>query len=128
MKDRTKTASAESERRLQVVSAPARICHHQRDGQPVSAKELLPCLSFHLVASLETPSKRPRAEGKNPRAIQRFWTLAAVLPRAKISAYVAQVVADAPPLTPEQQARLRSLFTASAHAQEQTGDAQGAAR
>ena len=72
--------------------------------------------------------KAAKGRGQEPESDSAVLDARRSLAEAKISAYVAQVVADAPPLTPEQQARLRSLFTASAHAQEQTGDAQGAAR
>jgi hypothetical protein len=46
----------------------------------------------------------------------------------RIRDYVLKVVADAPPLTPEQQSRLRSLFQASVHVQEQAREGRGALR
>ena len=57
--------------------------------------------------------KRAKAEGRSPGSDPVVLERRRDLAEDKIHAYVVKVVASAPPLTPEQQSRLRSLFQAS---------------
>ena len=79
-------------------------------------------------SALGNATKRAKAEGRSPSSDPVVIERRRELVEAQIRDYVLKVVAAAPPLTAEQQARLRSLFTASAQVQEQAGDAQGAVR
>jgi hypothetical protein len=70
----------------------------------------------HPRSALGNAVKRAKAEGHSPASDPVVLQRRRVLAEDKLRAYILKVVADAPPLTPEQQSRLRSLFQASSRA------------
>lgn len=82
----------------------------------------------HSRSAYGNAVKRAKAEGRSPSSDPVVIERRREFTEDRIREYVLKVVADAPTLTAEQQARLRSLFQASAQVQEQAGDAQGAGR
>ena len=82
----------------------------------------------HSRSALGNAVKRAKAEGRSPGSDPVVLERRRDLVEDRIRDYVLKVVADAPELTPEQMSRLRGLFQASAHLQEQAGDSRGAER
>ena len=75
-------------------------------------------------SALGNATKRAKAEGRSPSSDPVVIERRRELVEAQIREYVLKVVADAPPLTPEQQSRLRALFQASVR----VGEGRGAVR
>jgi hypothetical protein len=90
-------------------------------GRTFSQERLLP-MSVLLIRPKSVPlirsalgnaTKHAKAEGRSPGSDPVVLERRRELVEAQIREYVLKVVADAPPLTPEQKARLRRLFQTS---------------
>jgi hypothetical protein len=79
-------------------------------------------------SALGNAVKRARAEGRSPESDPVVLERRRDLAEDKIQEYVLKVVAEAPPLTPEQQWRLRDLLQASVQVPVQAGETQGEVR
>lgn len=82
----------------------------------------------HSRSALGNATKRAKAEGRSPSSDPVVIERRRELTEDRFREYVLKVVADAPPLTPEQLSRVRGLFQASAQVQEQAGEGRGALR